>query len=603
MTKLSKTIKVPTAVNKRSQLNIGGQHVTTLNFMRPLIARAFEMVPGQHIDLNCELFSRLEPLEKPTFGRAEIRTKFFWVPFRTIMPGWNDFITDTPHVFDDGSVELIPYVPFIRNQTIYEMFCDNYMSSEVSPSGSYDFIAYDSSGRPAAQRVFSPLGRFAFNLLRSLGYGFVLRPGINATYSLLPLFSYFKVYNDWFYPSQYANDSESAFIQSLFTNDVPQDPGDDLLSVDDLVRILRTVINITYEPDYFTSAWDNPAGPNNELSSVFAIDDITQGKFNGVDPNVISNNNVGADYPTTPVITSEYHGTGDLRNVSQYSLDALKALTDYLKRHQLAGSRAMDRYLARFGYRLASEKLNRSILIDEYDQQIQFGDVTSTSSTDGASLGDYAGKGLSYGSGKFSFSSDDEYGMFIAVTTIIPFVDYYQGLQRHTLHQTRLDFFTPEFDGLGVQAIAKSEIYTPIFITPDDAPAEGINTYMNGVFGFTSRYAEYKKGFSQLTGDFVVPSRSVGEDSWHLFRNIDSVFTDDALPDVIHGPRFLYAFDKEQYDRIFQNTDSLYDKFRLIFNFDIKSSFPGSRLFDTYEFEDEDKSNKATIDVGGSSVS
>ena len=177
MTKLNKTIKVPTAVNQRSQLNIGGQHITTLNFMRPLIARAFEMVPGQQIDLNCELFTRLEPLEKPTFGRAEIRTKFFWVPFRTIMPAWNDFITDTPHVFDDGSVELVPYVPFIRNETIYEMFCDNYMSYQVESGASYDFVVYENTtGLPSQYRIFSPLGRFAFNVLRSLGYGFVLRP-------------------------------------------------------------------------------------------------------------------------------------------------------------------------------------------------------------------------------------------------------------------------------------------------------------------------------------------------------------------------------------------------------------------------------------------
>ena len=63
--------------------------------------------------------------------------------------------------------------------------------------------------------------------------------------------------------------------------------------------------------------------------------------------------------------------------------------------------------------------------------------------------------------GSFTFESD-EYGYIIMVSSIVPKTSYYQGQDRSTMHQTRLDFWTPEFDSMGVQALSNREIFMPL---------------------------------------------------------------------------------------------------------------------------------------------
>ena len=139
--------------------------------------------------------------------------------------------------------------------------------------------------------------------------------------------------------------------------------------------------------------------------------------------------------------------------ISEYALTALKSLTDFMKRNQLAGSKAADRYLARFGKALTSEQLGRSVYLGASMQDIQIGDIMSTSDTvngnAGEQLGAYAGKGISYGNGHFDYETK-EYGMFITVCSIVPKVGYFQGIDRTVKHLSKLDFYMPEFDNLGV---------------------------------------------------------------------------------------------------------------------------------------------------------
>jgi hypothetical protein len=268
-----------------------------------------------------------------------------------------------------------------------------------------------------------------------------------------------------------------------------------------------------------------------------------------------------------------------------------------MKRHQLVGARALDRYLARFGVNLASDKLKRSIYIGSAMQGLQFGDVMSTADTETSFLGDYAGKGISYGSGTFEFDTD-EYGMLIIVSSIVPTVGYSQGVDRTVMHLSKLDFYTPEFDNLGVQAIESNELYTPTklnkFATTAEAANTTLNTFRNQVFGFTPRYSEYKIGRDKLTGDFRCDSINAGADSWHMLRNVNP----ETLTELLHDVDFVRGTDAEQYSRIFYNTDAdASDKFKIIHNFNVTSFSPMKSLYDTYEFEDKGK--KVVEDVNG----
>lgn len=85
------------------------------------------MVPGEKIDVSMESFARLNPLPVPTFGRASMRNRAYFVPFRTIFRGWNDYITDAPHVWSDGKTPtaLLQTVPTVCNDQFAALFFVN----------------------------------------------------------------------------------------------------------------------------------------------------------------------------------------------------------------------------------------------------------------------------------------------------------------------------------------------------------------------------------------------------------------------------------------------------------------------------------------------
>ena len=276
-------------------------------------------------------------------------------------------------------------------------------------------------------------------------------------------------------------------------------------------------------------------------------------------------------------------------SITQFTVDVLKSLTDYMKRHQIVGARALDRYLSRFGIQLSAEKLNRSIYIGSTAEDIQFGDVMSTSNTDTGRVGDYAGKGLGYGTSDFECDTD-EYGIFLVISSIIPRTGYFQGVNRNVMHVTRTDFWTPEFDNLGTQAISKHEVFVPYDTTVDGYTA----TSYNELFGFTPRYAEYKVGRDILSGDFRCGSINNGAESWHTMRVLDY----ENYEDVVHSRDFVSGTDADQYSRIFYNVDAdSSDKFNVIYHFNVTSLAPMKPLFDTYDFEDKGKD--VIMDVNG----
>ena len=171
------------------------------------------------------------------------------------------------------------------------------------------------------------------------------------------------------------------------------------------------------------------------------------------------------------------------------------------------------------------------------------------------------------------------------------------------MRTTKLQFWTPEYDSLGVQPITADELYVPTLS----------NTMIgNGheqIFGFTPRYADYKVAHDQLTGNFRLPTLNGGTEdiggttnaagSWHLmrvFRNGD--FSMDYA-NVVHSPSFVSgSSDFSQYKRIFYDVEAdSPDNFTLIHNFEIAAYAPMKALYDTYEFEDKGK--KVTLETNG----
>ncbi|MBO7240324.1 MAG: hypothetical protein J6V23_07570 [Bacteroidaceae bacterium] len=606
--KSPKKVTLPTAVKQYSNINSFARHITTANFMEYSIARAKELCKNQTFTFDMRSTVRLKPMSNPTYGNIEIHNRAFFVPFRLVMPGFNDFDNDTPWFGSSADPIRIPNAHRIDNSLFVNLFLKTEMSTAVASADiqeamddeTYDFVRYN-NGDPQPYR-FTPLGRFAYKILRQLGYGVYFNGqtanGYGPFSSVLPLLCWMRVYFDWYFPSMYVDDHRANALRRWFYVRPTQNVNTftDNFGFQNLYDIFVELHRVSYDTDYYTGAWDFPVSPNAGSFGSFVMQDPTMlGTVNGKTVVSVPGD---ATLKGTPYIQSTDVGSANF--ISQFAIDALKSVTDFMRRNQISGARTIDRFIARWGSAPVSEKILRAQYIGEDIAPVRIGDVTATASSDGTPLGGYAGKGFGI-SNKDNFVSytADERGMLIVISTIVPEPIYYQGVDRHTLHMNMLDFYTPEFDNKGVQAIGSREVYMPTGeLAEADRTTNSIN-FDKAVFGFVPRYAEYKVEPSQITGDITLGSLNKGMEGWTLGRDLKSYFANRKYVDVVHSQEFMDGTDAQQYDRIFDIFDDSEDKFIVEHQFRINNRFPGAPLYDGYEFDSEGKASNVTMDVNG----
>lgn len=573
----------------KSKFDLSCDHVTSSNFMQLQPVYYRHMIPGEKISVNANAFTRLMPMAVPTYGRMRLNMRAFFVPFRTVFPNFTDMITDVISNYYGGS-GIVDKTPIVTNQNLLNFFT-LYGTDTVQSTDVYDIKV---TGSSTTYRVFNQLGRRAYKILRSLGYAVNWNTNDVSEYSALALLSYVKVYFDWYSVSQYQDSNMYNYVEKLFKYNATNTPLS--LTSLDVKHFMDFTSMVNFDGDYFTAAWDSPVAPNpGQTSNDYVINDITMDSAS--QGSVQQNTATG---PNNQVLNTPYITVSDkLKGITQYNIDSLKALNDYLKRHQLSGARAIDRYLADFGLNLAADKLQRSIYLGNNSIDINISDVMSTANTapngSPSNLGDYGGQGVGNGSKTFEYECA-EFGLFVVCASFLPSGGYVQGYDRNNLHIKRTDFFTPDFDSLGVQAIAKGELFIP-----NDGGFYG-NTYShNGVFGYTPRYAEYKVGRDFFTSDLSYPSmnNNGGGNSWHLFRIFDPAYFGNNPASVVHTLGFCrgHESDVADFDRIFVDAQNDSDKFIVIYHFNVASYAPCKSLFDTYDFAN--KMKQITLDANG----
>lgn len=597
MAKFFNKIKVNSAVEARSNFDLSCDHVTTMDFFIPKISYFKEIIPGESTNINVESYIRLQPLTVPTFGRMNLVHRAFFVPMRVIMKDWNEFITG----LYNGLGYVRSEVPYIQNNSLAQYIVDNYAIS-VTADNPFDIQMRYAADDDRYYRLTTE-GRTLVDRLNCVGIKLNWTYADTTKISFLAVIAIAKIVEDWYSNNQlYPTTSVNTFVNKIFnastSNITSLLNGDDESINDSFDQVMAMLCyQGAYEQDYFTSAWNNPSGPNKQLMAYNTMNILN------VDSAVMDYSVPSAQANSSDPVAHLYTSGSDA--LTQFALDSLKKLSDYLKRHQLAGGKALDRYLARFGVQLTSEKLNRSEYLGRDIVPVKIGDIMSNADTDGATLGAYAGTGVAYGDkGNFTIKSEQEYGYFVIISQLVPRIGYVQGIDRNALHVSREQFFTPEFDSLGAQAIATKELYSPMNFDKFNIATNGSN---NKVFGYTPRYAEYKVGKDKLSGDYQFTSMNTGEDSWYTFRmfpwqNGDEDYLAGSMTSI--GTEFLEGtpVDRAQYNRIFNAGADTYtaDHFRCIFHFDVNASLPAKSLYDNYEFEDKGK--EVTLQVNGTNI-
>ena len=329
-----------------------------------------------------------------------------------------------------------------------------------------------------------------------------------------------------------------------------------------------------YDEDYFTAAW---LYPNEVGGDTNRIVPSTLRDYGANIGGAVQSDSVGTyvDSMSTSLLRTNY---GTLERVSQYALNLLEGMANYVTRNNYAGSRAVEQILARFGVRVPDTRLQRCEFIGADDTDVQFAEVTAMADSGDYKVGQFAGKGVALGSDGNWTIECKEYGYIVIVSTIVPKISYVQGFDRHVIHRNRFDFYTPEFDCVGPQAIAAGELYCQ----SNDSEADPFDDLVAGnghptdVFGYCPRFAEYKTSKDSLLGDFNIPHLNAGLDSFYFSRLLKP---NGAFPLKAQGP-FLFA-DGRQYNRIFNVKDQDTDHFYMWYKFDIKAMRPMRSISDS----------------------
>lgn len=604
-------ILVNSAKTQVSKPNLSQPAILTTDFFTPRVIYTHEFVPGEAWKCTVNGMTRCNPLSKPVYADVKNNVRAFFVPMRTLWFRWNAYIANSPDGLSTPS-SVFTVTPWVIIDALTRCDTENVVTStffepedtqfkdkpEPIPSA-YD-IAYlvrapegSYTGAMIKTVKFGRLASQMYNTLLGLGYNIntydrehcvddtddVDNPFLKPI-TAMPILAFAKVWADYYVSPRdpYLYNQIYQQLNQFYSGSVTA------LTDQRLIAILAACGDINYKQDLFTTAWENPNGPDSgAVVSGFTLEDPALRKNNDRSLSVDARLN-SIDNGLSPRIRSD-RGNETETVITQYLDTALHKVADMLERYKLVGIRPADRYLTERGIKLRSEYLNRSIYIGHGESEFKITDTTSLGDID--SLGQFKGEASDYNLNiNFDFDSE-EFGFIICLSTVVPEIKYFNGMPRYMHHTLRNHFFNPTFDKLGVQGIRADELVNGInqvygsYYTGqlDDDPYQGFAD--DDIIGYHDRFYEYKTNCTGLLlGDFALNSRNEGMDVWHLWRDINKRTFLDA--------DFRAAYDRKQYDRFFAVQDGQNEGFIQLFHFSVKPTLPMAPLFDSYEWSEPD---------------
>ena len=494
-------VKLRQAISGKQKINKSHDSIFTQDFGFPQPVLFDPLIPGTSAQVKCSMFSRLAPLAVPTFGDVRIELNAFFIPLRLLQPGINEKLNNTFYATSSG-LAVTDKAHYTTNKNLAEAI------SQLSTNGTssnYDF--YYNGG----YYIFTDFSKRLYFILNSLGYGVNLTHLDTTRVSMLPLLAFARVYCDYLVSPNYRKNA-IATIGKFFVQQETKS-----FTTAEVVALLNFLSNAIYDPDFFTSAWQDNNSPGSDFKGI-GYNDPYSSVNTGEGSEVVTSRNsiLWSIFGTTPK-----EGDDLEVNLSDYGFALWQNTANRVKRMAFVGSRWFDRQLAEIGIKPKFANHDQVEFLGSFQTQVQISDVMSTAGTSDNELGDYAGKGISYfNDGRFSVETDER-GYLMILSTIRPRVQYYQGRERHVLHVDPDDFWQPDYDNIGMQPIRNDELYSNFNgVTNDWNAGQNYGLKPDGIFGFSPRYSEYAYKGAKVIGDFQVKTLNTGLDSYHLFRKI-----------------------------------------------------------------------------------
>ena len=430
--------RVPVEMPNRSGFDMSHENLGTLKTGTLVPVLVDELLPNDSVSLGSSFQVQLPPMVADFYGRVDFVLEAFFVPFRLLWGGFQDFMTHPtayPQYPEGTPVQGKPkYLPKLTAQ-----------ANEVGSGSLADYLGFKASG----------------DLARTVD--------LNA----LPFIAYHRIYDDWyresriqapvFYKPKYgvpsSDPSAIPYISILGNNpDTPiLLPSSSLLGDGFRLTSLR---QRNFAKDYFTTATPLPQAGN--ASQLEFDTDLETGK--------------GA--------------------FSIASLRAANSLQKWMERNNIAGYRYSDQIYAQFGRYPSDSIMDRVIYLGRQSSNVYTRSVFNTNGAEevygntGAALGYKAGSSQSIGEGSLvdNFTAS-EHGFLFVLASLVPHAYYSSGVRRYLSRSVVGDFAFPLLSGMGDQAIRVSELDAKVYGTDDDIE-----------FGYNDLYSEYKYHDDEIHG-------------------------------------------------------------------------------------------------------
>lgn len=441
---------------KRSKFSLSNYKLLTCDMGQLIPVGWYETLPGDTFQAQTAALVRVSPMLAPVMHPVRVRIHHWFVPLRLIWDSFPDFITGG----DDGTFTCTPPV---------------FSDASVAVGSLADYLGV-------------PTGSYSPNL----------------EYSALPIRAYQLIYNEHYRD------------QDLVT-ELTVDTGNGTDSTTP-----QTINKVAWEKDYFTTArpW---AQKGSEVTIPIGDDAPITGLGHPTTIGASGSQNVRETDGTSAPATTGWNSTAeqlrwkeDASNLGYPDIRAdLSAATGVtindlrlalgLQRYQEAraqyGSRYVE-YLRYLGVRPSDGRLQNPEYLGGGRQTIQFSEVLNTGGPDANTtpIGDMKGHGLSAMRTNRYRRFFEEHGIVMTLMSVIPKSIYTSALHRGYMRTVKEDYFQKELQFIGEQEITNKEVQTD-------------HSTLDGVFGYSPRYDEYRSMPSTVSGEF----RST-LNHWHYAR-------------------------------------------------------------------------------------
>lgn len=466
-------IKAPTPNRNRNAFDLSQRHLFTAHAGMLLPVLSLDLIPDDHVEINASDFMRTLPMNTAAFTSMRGVYEFFfvpyhqlWRPFDQFITGMKDYTSSALYGIHSGSTPKC--VPHFNLKKLYE-FLDEDQSADMG----VDVLGYKQ--RFGALRLLDLLG---YSRLFDSSYKDILPPGhpekflntVDFSCNPFRILAYNKIYQDYYRNKNYENVNVDLFNIDGKTSGV--------LDTDYIFKLLQLRYR-NAQTDYFT----------NVRPSMLFTDGIDYSSdyahiFNDYEPPV------ALDGDSTSIVADETN------SFSVQSLRAAFALDKLASVSMRAGKTFYEQIAAHYGVKISDGRDGRVTYIGGFDSDLQISDVTQVSGSSANSdaslaghLGKIAGKGTASGNGRVVFDAN-EHGVLMCIYSLVPQLQYdCTRIDPMNKKFQRFDFFTPEFENLGLQPLCSENVST-------------ICKEPGKVLGYQPRYSEYKTALDINHGQF-----------------------------------------------------------------------------------------------------